>query len=117
MKGTSARNKPGTQPARKQARHSESAPGTVGQAMDKAQDVVPSLSGQTGHAFDMAPERVGQSMARITEQADDLMNDATRLIRDYPLMACLGAVGLGFLVGGLMSCPARASAKDGTWQI
>ena len=90
--------------------------GLVGAVMEKVHDVAAGASEMVGKATDKAQEwasSVGDAAVRTShqarraasatvEKAGDLGQDATALIRRYPIPALLVGVGAGFLLGQVL---------------
>jgi ElaB/YqjD/DUF883 family membrane-anchored ribosome-binding protein len=71
----------------------------AGKAKDTAREWASSFGGATVQAKDKAVEVASAAAAK----AGDLGQDVTALIRRYPLPALLVGVGMGFLLGQLLS--------------
>jgi hypothetical protein len=70
----------------------------VGKARDKAQEWACSVGDAAIHAKDKAL----QVASATVETAGDLSQDATALVRRYPIQALLVAIGAGFLLGQVL---------------
>jgi len=85
--------------------NSDRAEGTIREFAGKAQSTVGDVVGDTDSQVDgrikQAAGQAQQAYGAATEQLRGLSEELTDRIHETPLLAVLGAVGLGYLIGRL----------------
>jgi ElaB/YqjD/DUF883 family membrane-anchored ribosome-binding protein len=80
---------------------------SVGDAAVQAKDKAKEMASSVGDAAVYAKDQVKQAASATVEKAGDLGQDATDLIRRYPIAALVVGLGAGFLLGQVLHSSSR----------
>ena len=82
---------------------------TAGQMKEKAQEFASGMQGQAQEAWRGARESVQEGFSRVADRAGDFWDDATEIVRRYPIASLAIAFGLGCLTASALALVPRTS--------